>query len=263
MKRKANITDFFSPRRKKDDAEEKQELNEEKKPVDGHDFPEPPSQRASINNTSKLLTVPGFRSEVVNANLVRMDFVPPSATVDFSGKLRVCAFDMDHTVITTKQGGRRSFSLGPHDWKFLNDQVAPTLTQLGQDSHNLVVLFTNQSTFSVKPGSKSFSNLQAKFKQVSTKLGIPIRLYAAVTKNSPYRKPSPRMWKQFKADLAAEIDMEESFFVGDAAGRPGDFSNVDIEFAINCGLKFYTPEIYWSETDDRATFVSTSTLETF
>ena len=42
--------------------------------------------------------------------------------------------------------------------------------------------------------------------------------------------------------------MEESFYCGDAAGRPKtdtrpkDFSDSDIKFAANAGLKFMTPE---------------------
>jgi bifunctional polynucleotide phosphatase/kinase len=45
-----------------------------------------------------------------------------------------------------------------------------------------------------------------------------------------------------------EIDMKESFYCGDAAGRPKtdtrpkDFSDSDIKFASNVGLKFFTPE---------------------
>lgn len=38
-------------------------------------------------------------------------------------------------------------------------------------------------------------------------------------------------------------DMAESYFVGDAAGRPGDHSGTDRKWAMNAGLKFYTPEV--------------------
>lgn len=38
-------------------------------------------------------------------------------------------------------------------------------------------------------------------------------------------------------------DMTESYFVGDAAGRPDDHSGTDRKWAINAGLKFYTPEV--------------------
>jgi len=36
--------------------------------------------------------------------------------------------------------------------------------------------------------------------------------------------------------------MKQSFFVGDAAGRRGDHSNSDRQWAYNAGLPFYVPE---------------------
>ena len=41
----------------------------------------------------------------------------------------------------------------------------------------------------------------------------------------------------------AFVDMAESYFVGDAAGRPNDHSGTDRKWAMNAGLKFYTPEV--------------------
>lgn len=36
---------------------------------------------------------------------------------------------------------------------------------------------------------------------------------------------------------------EQSFFVGDAAGRPSDHSDVDKLFASAIKIRFYTPEV--------------------
>jgi pyruvate/2-oxoglutarate dehydrogenase complex dihydrolipoamide acyltransferase (E2) component len=38
------------------------------------------------------------------------------------------------------------------------------------------------------------------------------------------------------------VDLTQSFYVGDAAGRPGDHSDVDQGFAASVGLRFLTPE---------------------
>ena len=40
------------------------------------------------------------------------------------------------------------------------------------------------------------------------------------------------------------IDKDRSFFVGDAAGRPGDHSAADRKLALNVGLQFFTPEVH-------------------
>lgn len=61
-------------------------------------------------------------------------------------------------------------------------------------------------------------------------LGIPISVYAA-TSDSEYRKPRLGMWREFIDDNDLDvtgIDLENSFFVGDAAGRPGDHSTTDL-----------------------------------
>jgi bifunctional polynucleotide phosphatase/kinase len=47
-------------------------------------------------------------------------------------------------------------------------------------------------------------------------------------------------------------DKNNSYFVGDAAGRADDFASTDRKFALNVGIQFYTPEVrrysYESET---------------
>lgn len=51
-----------------------------------------------------------------------------------------------------------------------------------------------------------------------------------------------------QANGGVEIDLAESMYVGDAAGRPAegkkkkDFSCSDRLFALNIGVKFLTPE---------------------
>ena len=48
-----------------------------------------------------------------------------------------------------------------------------------------------------------------------------------------------------------EIDMKQSFYCGDAAGRPArngvkkDFSDADLKFGAKIGLKFHTPESFF------------------
>lgn len=99
-----------------------------------------------------------------------------------------------------------------------------------------VVIFSNQKMIKVQKDikhgnseSKSLSNFKEKMTAVMTQLDIPISVYAATT-DPEYRKPRLGMWREFQDDYDLDvsgIDLKGSVFVGDAAGRPGDHSNVD------------------------------------
>ena len=99
-----------------------------------------------------------------------------------------------------------------------------------------------------------------KIDAVINKLGVSnkcpvICLFA--TARDIYRKPCKGMWNILKEDILGEnkceILREDSFYVGDAAGRmagwksgkSADWSSVDRKFAINAGIKFYTPEEFF------------------
>lgn len=69
-----------------------------------------------------------------------------------------------------------------------------------------------------------------KLAAVMMELHVPISVYAATT-DPEYRKPRLGMWNEFHDDYDLDVygvDMKESFFVGDAAGRPGDHSAADL-----------------------------------
>ena len=74
------------------------------------------------------------------------------------------------------------------------------------------------------------NDYKTKIAAIFNALDIPISLYAATEKDN-YRKPRSRMWTEalehFDLDGVDGVDMENSFYVGDAAGRKGDGQRSD------------------------------------
>jgi bifunctional polynucleotide phosphatase/kinase len=102
---------------------------------------------------------------------------------------------------------------------------------------------TNQA--GIEKGKVKYSDLKIKFQDILSQLELPVFILIATGENH-YRKPSNQMWKFFveKCNSNVKVDMDKSFYVGDAAGRianwaPGkkkDFSCTDRMFAHNCEL---------------------------
>ena len=80
-----------------------------------------------------------------------------------------------------------------------------------------------------------------------------MRVLAAFSRVDIYRKPNIGMFQvveQVYRDAGYAIDMKNSFYVGDAAGRVAlrkgdirDHADTDYKWALNVGLPFYTPEV--------------------
>jgi bifunctional polynucleotide phosphatase/kinase len=92
----------------------------------------------------------------------------------------------------------------------------------------LLVVFTNQGAVSlksdpktIKKDQKNLATFKGKVVASLNRLDLPISIYAA-TRRDKYRKPRTSMWEEMLEDYDltnALLDLEGSFFVGDAAGR--------------------------------------------
>lgn len=79
-------------------------------------------------------------------------------------------------------------------------------------------------------------------------VSIPLIVYAA-TQDDWSRKPRPGMFNMYVTEHET-FKVKESLYVGDAAGRKGDFSDSDYKFALNAGLPFYTT-VWQIDSDER------------
>lgn len=166
------------------------------------------------------------------------------------GSDKIAGFDIDGCIITTKSG--KVFPTAPDDWKILYPEIQPKLASLLKKGYK-VVFFTNQ--LGIAKGKLRPEVFKSKVEDILATLKLPVQVFVA-TGPGIYRKPVMGMWNHLceKANDDMTVDKTQSFYVGDAAGRPEnwapgkkkkDFSCSDRLFALNIGLQFYTPEEYF------------------
>ncbi|XP_041657837.1 bifunctional polynucleotide phosphatase/kinase [Cheilinus undulatus] len=166
------------------------------------------------------------------------------------GSDKIAGFDIDGCIITTKSG--KVFPTAPDDWRILYPEIQPKLSSLLKKGYK-VVFFTNQ--MGIAKGKLRPEVFKSKVEDILATLQLPVQVFVA-TGPGIYRKPVMGMWNHLceKANDGVTVDKAESFYVGDAAGRPEnwapgkkkkDFSCSDRLFALNIGLQFLTPEEYF------------------
>ncbi|KAG7697823.1 hypothetical protein KL933_002874 [Ogataea haglerorum] len=210
-----------------------------------------PTQKGHTSSTASFKREPrqGWRSHGSHCLTYILD-------TKLTAPVKIAAFDLDDTLITTKSGYK--FGRGSFDWKFKFD-VPQVFTKLQAENYT-VVIFSNQAAVVNAPGSKSLKILTTKMDDIFDHLETPVIYYASTRKSRKdksqhdldlytlFRKPNTGMFSQFLQDYQLTEDMldrDNSFFVGDAAGRRMDFSDSDLKFAENLRLRFYSPEEYF------------------
>ncbi|GAC94475.1 hypothetical protein PHSY_002047 [Pseudozyma hubeiensis SY62] len=169
---------------------------------------------------------------------------------------KVAFYDLDGTIVRPKNHKTFPSKTDEYDFEFLfSTRPAGTLSVIERIRQQhlegfAIVVITNQkqTAYAAKSGLATWKK---KMGHIAGAIDVPMRVFAALG-DDEYRKPRLGMWTEFlRQNGGVELDKEQSFFVGDAAGRKKyrDHQDTDLKWALNAGIGFYTPEEYFLKRD--------------
>jgi len=139
-----------------------------------------------------------------------------------SRRQKFAIFDFDWTIVKPKEG--RKFPTNADDWQYIRKSV-PEIIQKYHKTHQIVIVTDQSKPWKVEQIQQVVKDL---------KLEDHTTVIIGVKTQKPDTSLFLKIFPKFKP--------ENSFYVGDAAGRKDDWSDKDKEFAHNLGVKFWVPE---------------------
>ncbi|KAG2488917.1 hypothetical protein HYH03_012540 [Edaphochlamys debaryana] len=240
-----------APKRSKkydeDDFEEDPSDLSEEVPLDDDESTEPDSEDEKPKKKRKAPPPRAKKQVQAFIEETGWSFQPPSllykAYGDPAPSNKIAAFDLDGTLANQKSNAQ--FPKDQHDYKLYNDKVIDKLLEYQRAGYKVVV-FTNQGSIKTAVTGKQAAKIKARIDNIMAELGIDAQVFAATIPDpsDPYRKPATGMWDFMclNCNGGLQPDKSQCIYVGDAAGRAGDFAASDKQFAHNAGLAFHTPE---------------------
>ena len=218
-----------------------------------------PGAALKAAKTSSASIAGGVRWSTLHGSLLaRVDSAsPPNA--------RVAAFDLDDTLQKTRSGKPGYMVTDLADFVYWSDAVRPKIRELHAQGVKIVV-FSNQGGVKGAFEGKRAAVVRARIDALAADLQVPLDAFCATQKGPEkdpkgFRKPLAGMWDHFSSACNGGVapNLNECYYVGDAAGRPGDHSDSDKGFAAAVGMRFYTPEAF---SRRRATIPRTTSRRT-
>ena len=178
---------------------------------------------------------------------------------DAQGGTKIAAIDMDGTLILRRSNAKYG-PLDVNDWKWFNRAVIPTLKDLVAEGYKILIISNQGGIKSALAGAMSVKvrGLADNFLEELEAAGVAAQVIMA-TQDDENRKPNGGMWEFFTQHMNQGVvpNIAESFFVGDAAGRPEDINDgaaSDKDFADRLGLKFKLPEEFFKVDEASVSF---------
>lgn len=205
-----------------------------------------PHTLKNASNDVRVSTIADFE---IDPNTDVVEF----GSSDFIYTSKLLALDYDHTLVKPKDGKTFPANVADYEMLFATNVIYDTLKEY-TDNGYCIVIFTNQS----KPWK--ITQIKNVFRD---DIQLPYKCFAGI--NKTHQKPSSTMFELYLAQCNAFIsglDYDKSLYVGDALGRKGDWSDSDMLFAVNCKLKYTSPEDFFvSETLQKSTFTTDNLIE--
>ena len=209
----------------------------------------------------------GFQEEINSSGNI-LYWCYPDADVQM--QIQVCqnkilGMDLDWTLIRPIKG--KIHPLDEHDWQFLYDAEHMRAISDKITAGYKLVIFTNQggllnNSNNKKTGSGNGAKMDVEgFKRrwhiILERLEQEYNIKPFALLVSLYddfnRKPCRGMW-EFLEDMMhtkynVMIERAASLYVGDMAGRKGDYSASDLLFAMNLDIDFQIPEVFYGDEE--------------
>tara|TARA_B110000259_G_C14029141_1_gene405978 strand:+ start:2679 stop:3695 length:1017 start_codon:yes stop_codon:yes gene_type:complete len=144
---------------------------------------------------------------------------------------KMAIFDYDWTLVKPKSNG--TFSKNENDWAWLTKNVPIVIKEYYKKGYSINIISNQRRNYVMK--EKEISN-------ALNTLNIPVCYIIA--NDNINAKPNINMFHILTNNKKWES--KKSFYVGDALGRQGDWSDVDKKFAENIGIKYYSPDELFS-----------------
>jgi len=149
--------------------------------------------------------------------------------------------DLDSTLVQTRSGA--TFPKGPWDW-VLTPRISEAIKRYEPIG---IYVVSNQSQLRTEDSRATWEakvlRIFDKLRKELEKLGMALIPYMRYTyccaspkSDDPRRKPNPGMLLEVMEGF--DSDSTEFLMVGDASGKPGDFSDSDKMAAENAGVDY-------------------------